>query len=258
MPGEPAKKLYRLNQAGCDRFRELLPASKGAAVDREAITALSRDGEFIQEVVSVPSPIIPPASASALEFCQWMHELFNSVDLQATWNDADIFNWLAVYLFDVLRPTDSGPAQADAWIAPPGGKSRNYYKHLVGGPYMSYLLFKDCPECIKVILSQPMGQRPEVLEQLTGTVETRRNRAVLAAAQLLYWDVEGDRFRSGAGGKDPSKAPTRRFLAVIGQFSRTYDLYAMAPEQILQLLPSEFSRWMSKAARPARKIGASA
>jgi hypothetical protein len=66
---------------------------------------------------------------------------------------------------------------------------------------------------------------------------------LLDALRLLYWDEANQRPKRG--GRDDAGG-LRRFITVMNQFNRTYDLHAMTGKQIVQLLPkAEFGRWLA-------------
>jgi len=69
------------------------------------------------------------------------------------------------------------------------------------------------------------------------------NHGVLVAANTLYWDTNANRPKRGAAPNSRKADTLRRFIDVICQLDPTYDLQGMTGDQILNLLPSEFSAW---------------
>ena len=64
----------------------------------------------------------------------------------------------------------------------------------------------------------------------------------MEAAHLLYISKLESKPKYGAIAKN--KAGTvYRFIDVIQQLDLNYDLYSMTGEEVLQLLPAEFSKW---------------
>ena len=61
----------------------------------------------------------------------------------------------------------------------------------------------------------------------------------------LYWDDKNQKPKRGFGATE-RPGTLRRFVAVINQFNRTFDLFTMSGEQIINLLPrDEFERWLN-------------
>jgi len=67
------------------------------------------------------------------------------------------------------------------------------------------------------------------------------NGSLLALSTMIYIDDKNGGFKRGAGGS--GLGSPRRLADIFQQFSRTWDLYAMSPQQILLLLPSEFDKF---------------
>jgi hypothetical protein len=63
----------------------------------------------------------------------------------------------------------------------------------------------------------------------------------MEAATELYLEQCGTESKRGAASRIPGGV--FRFAAVLNQFAKVWDLYAMEKEQILDLLPGEFDRF---------------
>jgi hypothetical protein len=91
------------------------------------------------------------------------------------------------------------------------------------------------------MLSGPLHVHGEAAEQLGAYQDVITCAPLIAAIGSLVWDVERGKLKRGFGGSGPGSA--RRVQVVAKQFSLTYDLHSMRPEQILDLLPREFDRF---------------
>jgi len=119
---------------------------------------------------------------------------------------------------------------------------RKYYRHLLAGPCR---LLQVHGTYSRVFLYGPLTQHGDFSEQLASRTERVSNRALIEAVDALYFDSDAE-----GGGRPKRGALTRtragnlrRLVAVMDQFDLTYDLYAMSSQQILDLLPKEFSPW---------------
>jgi hypothetical protein len=68
---------------------------------------------------------------------------------------------------------------------------------------------------------------------------------IVEVLDILYWDDKSNRPKRGAQSQS-NPGNIRRFSKVISQLELTYDVYTMKPNEILQLLPSEFDQWKAR------------
>jgi hypothetical protein len=85
----------------------------------------------------------------------------------------------------------------------------------------------------------------DIVEQLASRQELVTNRAVVGAATKLYYDATRMAARRGAGGKGPGSP--RRLADILNQLDLTWDLYAIADDDLISKLPAEFDRFKSVA-----------
>jgi hypothetical protein len=60
----------------------------------------------------------------------------------------------------------------------------------------------------------------------------------------LFWDFDKKSFKLGSRGKEKPGTIRRYARDIIPQFQMTYDLNSMHGKEIVDLLPSEFDRWL--------------
>jgi hypothetical protein len=72
---------------------------------------------------------------------------------------------------------------------------------------------------------------------------------VVHLASLLYFDQRRGGLRRGVASRRLPGA-VQRFALVLQQLSLNYDLPAMNPRQIADLLPEEFNHWKQRAEFP--------
>lgn len=161
--------------------------------------------------------------------------------------DRGLWTWLALFWFEQLCPPDSKgkrkPGELARWI-PALDDARRYYRHLLLGPYLIYSAHRDDPSRAMALLCQPVHQPGELVEQLASRQLLITCRAVVGAATRLYYSHERGTLRKGVGVKGPGSA--RRLASVLMQFDLTFDLHALTPEQLIELLPAEFDAYRKK------------
>lgn len=154
------------------------------------------------------------------------------------------WSWLALQLFDLLCPATNGrrKVREDARYLLLPEDFRKAHRHLLAGPFLLYMAHQDHPHSIKGLLATRPDAPGEVYEQLASRKFLITSRAVVTVATELYLNESTGGLKRGAGG-DGAGTP-RRLGDVLQQFDKTYDLQAMMPGHLLELLPKEFGRFL--------------
>ena len=118
-----------------------------------------------------------------------------------------------------------------------------YGRHRVAGPARIHWLFRDNPLNARLFLAGELDQVSEFENRLALTMRWLSKRELVRVADLLYFDPETRRQKTGAVSDASQPGVLRRFVRVIDQLDHTYDLHSMSTDQILNLLPPEFDRW---------------
>ena len=92
--------------------------------------------------------------------------------------------------------------------------------------------------------SAVLATRGRIFEDLASRQGILGNRTVIATARRLYFDDKHNRPRLGASGH--LQGSVRRYAIVVQQLELTHDTRACSVEQLLALLPREFSEWKAR------------
>ena len=181
---------------------------------------------------------------SKLEVAKYLRRQLATLDKSEIDNSSGLWTWLSLFFFDQVCP------RSDQGIRQPGELARHvlsqhsqkYYRHLLAGPYRLLQLHN---EKSRVFLCGPLTEHGDFSEQLASRMQIITNRSLIEVVDALYFDSASPTpGRPKRGALTRSRAGNlRRLISVIQQFDLTYDLYAMTPTQILELLPKEFERW---------------
>jgi hypothetical protein len=155
-----------------------------------------------------------------------------------------LWTWLAYVWFDQLAPITS-PATAGRDIKEDAkyicsSDYRDYYRHLVSGPYSIYSLHGANNSSI--FLYSPVNEHNDFIEQFASRPFIISHKNIVEAIHRLYFDAQGGQPKRGAQSRT-RPGNIRRFVSVIQQFELTYDIYTMPADSILNLLPPEFDGW---------------
>jgi len=160
--------------------------------------------------------------------------------------DKGLWSWLAAFYFDNICPVDGNGRrkinETAFYILRDPRNYTKFYRHLLAYPCRVY---SELDDSSKIFLIGNFSKRGEITEQFGAYQEIALNKGILDAANLMYWDSGTKNLKRGAAGKGAGSA--RRLVRIIRQYQMTYDLNSMDGKGIVDLLPSEFSKWQNQA-----------
>ncbi len=240
--------IRRLNQQGISRFTDFLDSITGL-VPLPYPSDLLTDGTATEEI-SPHIKIEKRTFHSRLEAAEYLFNLFKDSDLGAIQSDRGLWAWVSLFYFEQLCPKNAKgrhkPGEKPRWV-PESGVAWRYYRHLLAGPYLIYAAHKDHPERAMLVLCGPLHQPGDIVEQIASRLEVITNHGIMEAASSLYYDPSSGKPKRGAASKE-GRGTVRRFIDILNQFDVTWDLYSLKAEDLLQMLPDEFSRFRQTAA----------
>jgi hypothetical protein len=232
--------LRRLNEQGVEKFAEFLggiSVNGGLSVPTHMLT----DPAFSQEL-STHITIERRTFASRMDAGEYLYNLFSKTDLTGLDRDPGVWAWLSLFYFDQLCPKQKDgsrrPGELARWI--PSGHAFRYYRHLLCGPYLIYRSYRDAPEKARIILCGPVDRPGDFVEQLASRQDLVQNKSVIEAATLLYYDIEKGRPKRGSQSTQHKPGTLRRFVDLVMQLDKTWDLFSMTGPELLTKLPREF------------------
>jgi len=241
-------KIRRLSGAGVDAFGEYLDSLSGPE-PMPFPEALLNDAEMTSEV-SPAVTVEERVFASRFEAAEYLSERFSRAGLKDVERDHALWTWLSLFYFKELCPADQDGRHHSgerARLIPELSDFRRYYRHLLAGPFLIYRAHRDDPKRALALLCGPLYRPGEIVGQLAARQEIVTNASLMQLATDLYVDRATGKPKRGSAGKDAGSP--RRLADVLNQFDVTWDLYSMASEGILNLLPKEFSKFRQSPAR---------
>lgn len=236
----------RLTKEGVERFENFLERLRDNPNSRLPTNALT--DEKLSEAVDVKINVDAIEVRTRMEVAEHVFRLLRR-DTETLRIDQGFWCWLSLYWFNDLCPVVTGvrvPGDRYRWIAELDN-TRRAYRHLLAGPYQIYRAHRDDPSRARALLCGPVHQLGELLGQIASRPSLVTSKSVTGAVTRLYYDEENDRLRRGCSGKGPGSA--RRFADVLSQLDLTWDLHSLTVEQLLELLPEEFDRFLARQPR---------
>ena len=234
----------RFNAAGTESFRNYL-ASLRAGEGRDPPLGLLEDARYSAEM-PVDVEVEPRRFMNRYHVGAYLSKVLIALPHEQADTDEGLWSWLSLFWFDALCPV-----RADG-IRRPGGdqrhiadfRHRSRYSHLLYGPY---LVYRRHGAASQVLLTSPAHRDSHFYQVITGVQDLIANRGVLEAASLLYFDEGEKKLKRGCQPSQPRPGTVRRFVRVLQHLDVTHDVYGMSGEEIVAILPDEFSTWRDDA-----------
>lgn len=227
--------LRRLNSQGVKEFRVWLEDGAPGHTPHELLTS-PLTSEPLHANIDVEQPVF----VSRFELGKYLNTKMQPLPFPIIAFDTGLWDWLTLFWFDQMAaPSVTGKRnlrEIARYSQDAGG--RRWSRHVVR---MSWLSVHNHGDNARYFLSTGLDRHTDVLEQIAGQQEIFGSRAAVALGARLYWDETTGTLKKGAGGK--SAGSPRRLSRFMKQIRMTYDPETMQPEQLLGLLPREFSRW---------------
>ena len=231
-------RLRKFTTEGMEWFREFRTSR---CDERSALSAILTKRKFSVHADCELS-VIRHHFSTRFAVGKYLYELLHPCDAPSINLDMASWTWLAALYFDVLCPVGSTPGDQARWV-PALGNYRQYYRHLLAGPYLIYRAHHDNPTRAMALLSNEPHRPGEIAEQLASRQELVSNPTVMEVATLLYVNPTTKKPKRYAAGKGPGSA--RRLAAVLNQLDLIWDFWYLTPQQLLDLLPREFDLFRS-------------
>jgi hypothetical protein len=175
------------------------------------------------------------------DFGEYLYGIFKSKHIE---KEIGMLSWLALLFFDQICKK-SGKSNRLQILSkyryiPEIENSWRFYRHLVLTPI---LVWQRLKEDSILLLSNPLYESGDAVEQLMSRQDFIANENILSVARKLYFDENKNKLKPRAFSDSEPGNAKRLARDIVPQLSMTYDLYDSPIEQILNLLPEEFDIW---------------
>lgn len=239
-----AVPIRQFTEQGIERFHAYLTKMKDGATDPLPIELLydDRQARILDRHVSVE----PGTFATTLEMANYLYPRINELQLSGKYYDPGLWAWLTAFYLDTTCPSDSlgnrKVGEMARYIPPKNREFRLSIRHQLAVALRMYDTHGELR--MRLFLFTHPSEQSTFLRQIMDLQELSANSNILDALQILYWDNDTQRPKRGSSKDSPGSLI--RFIALMNQFNRTFDLFAMSGKQIVKLLPKdEFARWLS-------------
>lgn len=161
----------------------------------------------------------------------------------ATGNDAGLWTWLTLFYFDQVCPSSNGAREVknDYYYIFEPENARHFYRHLL---YVGWRVLYLAGDFKRLYMNTPLSSLDGVTTEVMKRLYLTRIPCMFEVLDRLYWDDKRGGARPGVigtGTVNPGDL-THRLPMRIRQLEKTYDLYSLNADQLLDLLGEEFKR----------------
>lgn len=248
------KRVQSLNSAGIEIFAAWL-RDPNAAPPTEILDEPSYCDEIAKEFWVDTNRVF----STTFEFGKYLHgEVFHDVSDPVGLEDlTGMWAWISLAFISSLLSRSSTrrhkPLDLPHYIELPGQTGRRLGYRLIART--AWKLVRLHGLRAEVALGSKKSPWGEMAEQMTSRQEIFAHPSFWAVAFRLYRGSKGE-LRRGATSQRPASAKkdpknsagkggVRRLPFTFRQFDRTYLTRAMSLEQMLEVLPNEYQRWVS-------------
>lgn len=234
----------RLNDAGIEAFRSYLDRLREDP-------SLAPPYELLADQ-ALSEPLTPGIEAeekhfeSRMDFALWLYTAAEQAGYPIPRNDPGFWAWLSLALFDQVCPPDSQgkrkPKENARYLAVLHG-ARRYYRHGLLGPYLVFIKYADNPEQVSALLCGSLTKLTDEAYRLFVENQLVDYKGAVAILKDLYYDPAKGKIKRGAQTKKAGSI--RRFVKILFQYVRTFDLDVLPEQALREMLPPEFDRWRS-------------
>lgn len=196
---------------------------------------------------ALSTAVSPPVTAEPREFIEradaveYLGEVLAPLPEHDVANNAGLWSWLALFYFDEVCPIREGRRRVKNdyhYIFEPKN-SRHFYRHLL---FIAWRIHLISPRPNRLFLHAPVSSLDKVTTEVMKRLYLTRIPCIFEVLDRLYWDDERERARAGIVQANTVRPGDliHRLPIRIQQLEKTYDLYSLDADQMIELLGEEF------------------
>lgn len=157
--------------------------------------------------------------------------------------NAGLWTWLSLFFFDEVCPYRAGQRTVRndySYVFEPK-HSRHFYRHLL---FIAWYAARLAKPHDRLFMTAPVSSLDQVTDRVMSRLFLTRIPCIFEALDRLYWDEGRGKARAGIVDQKVVKpGDLRHRLPIrVRQLERTYDLFSLTGDQLVELLGVEFQQ----------------
>ena len=232
-------KLREFNEQGIAAFKSYLAECR-LDPSLPLPNALLED-DSLTKVVSPTIEVSAQHFGLRRDAAEYLNELLKDLSPDHVANSAGLWTWLALFFFDEICPPKAGRhlVKNDYHYIYEPKNVRHSYRHLL---HLAWRVLQVAPAHNRLFLGSAVSTLDKVTSEVMKRLYLTRIPCIFEVLDQLYWDEERGRSRPGI--VSPERVLPgdliHRLPIRMRQLEKTYDLFSLMPEQLIDLLGPEF------------------
>lgn len=231
--------LRQFRPSGIQAFRTFLAAcreSPQTPVPRELL-----EDESMTEVIKPAIMIEPQHFATRRDAAEYLSEILKPLAELDVSANVGLWTWLSLFYFDEVCPAADGYRSVKndySYVFEPKD-ARYFYRHLL---YIAWYVLRIAPNHNRLFLNGSVSSLDEVTRLVMERLYLTRIPCLFEVLDRLYWDQSRGKAKSGMVTRENVKpGDLRHRLPIrVRQLEKTYDLFSLTADQLIDLLGTEF------------------
>ena len=199
-----------------------------------------------QALTSPVSPVVDVEHrrlATRGDAAYYLKTLLSPLPEQSVAADAGLWTWLTLFFLDEVCPPKNGTREVknDYYYVFEPTNPRHFYRHLL---FIAWQTLRLAPQHNRLFLGNSVSSLDKVTTEVMKRLYLTRIECIFEVLDRLYWDDERGRARPGITDSRTVKQGdlVHRLPIRIRHLEKTYDLFSMKANQLIELLGDEFRR----------------
>lgn len=231
--------LRQFNRDGIKAFRAFLAEAR--MNPRAPLPSELLEDDSLSECVSPEVQVEPQSFTLRSDATDYLTEILKPLSADEVSLNDGLWTWLTLFYFEQVCPSHAGQRKVknDYYYVFESRNMRHFYRHLL---FVAWHAARIAHPFHRLYMASPVSSLDKVTEEVMKKLYLTRIPCIFETLDKLYWDENRQRARVGiVDGRTVRPGDlVRRFPIRIQQLEKTYDLFSLTADQLIDLLGEEF------------------
>ena len=232
-------QLRFFNADGMEAFRRFLQQCREQPNCEVPYQLLESETHTIKSTYEID--VTPQAFVTKRDAADYFHDVLRPIPALEVRGNAELWTWLSLLNFDAVCPVREGKRKVwnDYRYVFEPNNVRHFYRHLL---FVSWRVVELSQDHNRLFLGSRVDQMDAFTTEVLKRLYLTRIPCIFEVLDRVYWDSSKNAARKGVVDSNRTKAGDlmHRFPIQIRQLEKTYDLYSLSADQLIELLGDEF------------------